>query len=200
MTPSDLRVLLIGGTSNTGKSTVARAAADRLGFEYASTDGLARHPGRPWRTPDWEVPPHVAEHYRTLTVDELTESVLGHYERLWPRVAEMVSERVSASERPGLVLEGSALLPARVAALHLPHITTVWLTADEGVIRDRIRTAGRYAEASEQERLLMDKFLARTLRYQAEMRADIARLALRTIDSGADEPVTKLVDAVFAAR
>jgi 2-phosphoglycerate kinase len=45
------RVVLIGGTSNVGKSTVAQAVAERLGFEYLSTDELARHPGRPWRTP-----------------------------------------------------------------------------------------------------------------------------------------------------
>jgi hypothetical protein len=42
------RVVLIGGTSNVGKSTLAQAVAERLGFEYLSTDGLARHPGRPW--------------------------------------------------------------------------------------------------------------------------------------------------------
>jgi 2-phosphoglycerate kinase len=43
----DVRVLLIGGTSNVGKSTVAQAVAKKLGFEVLSTDKLARHPGRP---------------------------------------------------------------------------------------------------------------------------------------------------------
>lgn len=80
----EVRVVLIGGTSNVGKSTVARAVAAELGFGCLSTDRLARHPGRPWRTPEWEVPAHVAEHYRSLSVDELITSVLGHYERLWP--------------------------------------------------------------------------------------------------------------------
>lgn len=41
----DVRVVLIGGTSNVGKSTVAQVVAERLGFECLSTDGLARHPG-----------------------------------------------------------------------------------------------------------------------------------------------------------
>ena len=53
---AELRVVLIGGTSNTGKSSVAQVVAERLEFAYRSTDGLARHPGRPWRTPEWEVP------------------------------------------------------------------------------------------------------------------------------------------------
>ncbi|MGH3312924.1 MAG: hypothetical protein ACRDP3_20470, partial [Streptomyces sp.] len=72
----DVRVVLIGGTSNVGKTTVAQEIADRFGFEQLSTDGLARHPGRPWRTPEWEVPAHVAEHYGSLTVDEMITSVL----------------------------------------------------------------------------------------------------------------------------
>ncbi|WP_316959625.1 hypothetical protein [Streptomyces sp. TRM68367] len=58
-------MVLIGGTSHTGTSTVARAVAGRLGFACRSTDGLVRHPGRPWRTPEHEVAPYVAEHYGT---------------------------------------------------------------------------------------------------------------------------------------
>src|SRR5690606_41921201 len=73
----DVRVLLIGGTSHAGKSSAARAVGDRLGFECRTTDRLARHPGRPWRTPVWEVPPHVAEHYRALAVDARIASGLG---------------------------------------------------------------------------------------------------------------------------
>ena len=52
-------VVLIGGTSHVGKSTVARALATSLGFRHVSTDRLARHPGRPWTT----TRPHVREHY-----------------------------------------------------------------------------------------------------------------------------------------
>jgi 2-phosphoglycerate kinase len=196
---SDVRVLLIGGTSNTGKTTVAQAAAGRLGFEHLSTDALARHPGRPWRTPDREVPAHVADHYRTLTVDELTGSVLAHYERLWPRIAALIAARAGEPSGPGLVLEGSALWPARVATLGVPHVAAVWLTSVGSVIRDRIRTAGRYTEATEDERLLMDAFLARSLDFQDRLLAGIDAFGSRTIDSGTGASVAELVDAVLAA-
>lgn len=186
---------MIGGTSNTGKSTVAGAVADRLGFEHRSTDLLARHPGRPWRTPEREVPPHVAEHYATLPVDELIDSVLGHYERLWPRVEELVGAHATG---PGLVLEGSALWPERVALLAAPHAVAVWLTADEDVVRARIRAGGRYDEATREERFLMDKFLARTVRYQELMVAAVDRLGLARVDVGTDRTVAELADAVLA--
>lgn len=186
-----MRVLLIGGTSNVGKSTVAREVASRLGFEHRSTDYLARHPGRPWRTPEREVPPHVAEHYSALTVDELIVSVLAHYERLWPRIEELVRTHA------GLVLEGSALWPARVATLSLVDSAAVWLTADSGTIRDRIRTAGDYADATAHERALMDKFAARTERFQRLVLADVERLGLTHIRVDG-RSVTEIADLVLA--
>ncbi|MFH9297178.1 hypothetical protein [Streptomyces sp. NPDC017520] len=194
----DVRVVLIGGTSNTGKTTVAEAVAERLGFEHRSTDGLARHPGRPWRTPEHEVPPHVAEHYGTLTTDELLASVLDHYERLWPRVEELITDRAGAGA-PGLVLEGSALWPTWVARLTVPRTAAVWLTADDTVVRDRVRSAGRYEEATDAERHLMDRFLTRTVRYQARMLDAVAALGLSRVDTGGGRTVEELADAVLSA-
>jgi 2-phosphoglycerate kinase len=186
---------MIGGTSNTGKSTVAEAVAGRLGFEHRSTDLLARHPGRPWRTPEREVPPHVAEHYATLGVDELIDSVLAHYERLWPRIEDLVRTHATG---PGLVLEGSALWPERVATLDVPRTAAVWLTAGEDVVRARIRAGGRYDEASEGERALMDKFLARSVRYQELMVDAVDRLGLPRVDVADGMSVPEVVDAVLA--
>ncbi|MEV7113192.1 hypothetical protein [Streptomyces anulatus] len=193
----DVRVVLIGGASNTGKSTVAGVVAERLGFEHRSTDGLARHPGRPWRTPEHEVPPHVAEHYGTLTTDELLASVLDHYERLWPRIEELITERARAGT-PGLVLEGSALWPDRVARLTVPRTAAVWLTADDTVVRDRVRAAGRYEEATDAERHLMDRFLARTVRFQARMLDAVEAHGLDRVDTGG-RTVAEVADAVLAA-
>ncbi|NEC85149.1 hypothetical protein [Streptomyces sp. SID12501] len=196
----DVRVVLIGGTSNAGKSAVAQVVAERLGFACRSTDGLARHPGRPWRTPGREVPEHVAEHYRSLTVEELVSSVLDHYERLWPRIEELIAQH--AAGPGGLVLEGSALWPARVAVLTVPHTAAVWLAAEDTVVRARVHRAGRYAQATAGERHLMDKFLARSARYQSLMRAELAGLGLdpaRVVDSGDGRPVEAVADAVLRA-
>ncbi|MFJ4837577.1 hypothetical protein [Streptomyces sp. NPDC088746] len=194
-----VRVVLIGGTSNVGKSAVARAVADRLGFECLSTDNLARHPGRPWRTPEWEVPPHVAEHYGSLTVDELIRSVLDHYDRLWPRIEELITARAAEDGTgTGLVLEGSALRPVPVAELEVRHTAAVWLTADEAVVRARVRTAGRYEAATTAEQHLMDQFLARTGRYQELMLDAVDRLGLDRVDTGAGRSVAESADLVLA--
>ncbi|MDY0815165.1 hypothetical protein [Kitasatospora purpeofusca] len=200
MADDGVRVVLIGGTSNTGKSTLARLVADRLGFAYRSTDTLARHPGRPWPVPGWEVPPHVAEHYRTLTVEELVASVREHYARLRPRIGQLVAEGGGA----GLVLEGSALWPPEVARLTGARgsggrVSAHWLRADEAVLRTRIRTAGRYPEATPDGRYLMDKFLARSVRYQDLLLAEPAALGSEPLDAGDGRSLEELADVVVAA-
>ncbi|WP_128429549.1 hypothetical protein [Streptomyces cyaneus] len=193
----DLRVVLIGGTSHTGKSTVARAVAERLGFDCRSTDKLARHPGRPWRTAEWVPPPHVAEHYAGLDVDELIRSVLDHYARLWPRIEELVTDRATG-HGPGLVLEGSALWPARVARLTVPYARAVWLTAHGTVLRGRMRASARYDELADQERYLVDKFLARTEHYQELMAQTVDRYGLVRIDTGG-RSAAEVAERVLAA-
>ncbi|MFF3307382.1 hypothetical protein [Streptomyces sp. NPDC002952] len=195
-----MRVLLIGGTSNVGKSTVAQVVAERLKFECLSTDRLARHPGRPWRTPEWEVPAHVVEHYRSLTVDELIASVLGHYDRLWPRIEELVNVHAAeGSSRKGLVLEGSALWPAHVGRLEVPRTAAVWLTTDDALVRARVQAAGRYTAATDEEQQLIDKFLARTEHYQALMIDAIDRWGMDRIDAGGGRSAAQVADAVLAA-
>ncbi|MCX4703558.1 hypothetical protein [Streptomyces sp. NBC_01373] len=190
----EVRVVLIGGTSHAGKSSVARAVAERLGFDCRSTDKLARHPGRPWHTAEWEMPPHVAEHYATLDVDDLIRSVLDHYARLWPRIEELITDRATG-DGPGLVLEGSALWPTRVTRMTVPHTRAVWLTVDDAVLGDRLRESARYAERTDRERYLVDKFLARTRRYQQLMRDDGHGLA--HIDTSG-RSVAGVTDAVLA--
>ena len=181
-----IRVLAIGGTSHVGKSTVGRAIAERLGFVHMSTDGLARHPGRPWRTLERDVPRHVAAHYRLLSVPELVESVLAHYALLWPRIARLITTYADADIGAGLVLEGSAVWPGRVAELAAPRTAAVWLTADDAVLRERMYASSGYAAATEAERRLIDAFLARAQRFQAVMVDEVDRLGLVRIDAGRD--------------
>jgi 2-phosphoglycerate kinase len=193
------RVALIGGTSHAGKSTTARVLAARLGGETISTDKLARHPGRPWPTPDWVVPDHVAEHYRTLGPDALLASVLAHYGSMWPMVVELIETRVAETQAPPLVLEGSALWPALVAELDLPTVRAVWLTADDAVFDDRIRRESGLDAAEPTGRQLIESFAARTRLYNAEMLAQVRRLGLPLVEVTAAMSEDEVADAVLAA-
>ena len=145
----DLKVILIGGTSHVGKSAVSESLAARLGWAHVSTDSLARHPGRPWKPAPEKVPVHVAEHYLSLSVDELIEDVLRHYRvNVWPKVEEIVASHSNDTATTGIVLEGSALWPEFATSLDLDRTAAVWLTASEEVLSQRIHDGSGYRSKS----------------------------------------------------
>jgi len=134
-------LILIGGSSHTGKSTMAEALATRLGWPMRSTDYLARHPGRPWSRPSSKVPPHVTEYYRTSDMDFLLADVLRHYrETIWPKVVEIINPYLLAhSQNPPHPAEDRHPLPhvcadangergekTQVSYLRAPHCCQDW--------------------------------------------------------------------------
>ena len=181
--PADLRVILIGGSSHVGKSTLADSLAAKLGWPQISTDKLARHPGRPWPEP---VPDHVAEHYLSLSVRELIEDVLHHYKvNVWPQAETIVKEVATDTSKERIIVEGSALWPEFVATLEVANLAAVWLTASDAVFEQRIRAASQYRTESQRERMMVDKFLARSLLYNAQMMDAIRQHELVSVDVNA---------------
>jgi 2-phosphoglycerate kinase len=177
-----IRVILIGGTSHAGKSTTARYLADLIGWDLQSTDKLARHPGRPWNTPDFTVPPHVAEHYRELSVDDLVTDVLRHYQQnVVPRVEELIDERTSGEVTTGLIIEGSAIYPDFIASLISDQVFALWLTAPDELLIDRLHAESGFALRSGAEQFLIDKFLQRTLAFNRRMTDAIGRHGLVSV-------------------
>jgi hypothetical protein len=185
LTPS---ILLIGGSSHAGKSTLAARLAEARGWACRSTDKLARHPGRPWRPAGEAVPPHVAEHFGRLSTDELIGSVMAHYRgAVWPLAEALIRDHAARGE--GLVLEGSALWPPAVAALRIPVVSAVWLTAGPDLFEARILSGSGYGAAPPEDRLLIEKFLARTIAFDRAMTREAARLGLPSlrVDPDADD-------------
>jgi 2-phosphoglycerate kinase len=184
-----VRVVLIGGTSHAGKSSLAAALAAAIGGEARSTDKLARHPGRPWRNAHGEagVPPHVAEHYGRLEPDELYGSVMRHYvQNVWPLVESLVAERAADQAKPPLVLEGSAILPDRAVALASAAVRIFWLAVDDDLVARRIRNESRWRDAGRRERALIEKFIARSQVFNREMAAAARRVGLAFVEASHD--------------
>ena len=181
--PADLRVILIGGSSHVGKSTLADLLAAKLGWTQISTDKLARHPGRPWPEP---VPDHVAEHYLSLSVRELIEDVLHHYKvNVWPQVETIVAEIATDTSKERIIVEGAALWPEFVATLDVANLAAIWLTAGDAGFEQRIHAASQYRTKSQRERVMVDKFLARSLLYNAQMMDAIRQHELVSVNVNA---------------
>ncbi len=186
---NSIRVILIGGSSNVGKSTIAQSMALKLGWSYLSTDSLARHPGRPWRVGQKVVPEHVVDHYKSLLVDELFTNVLQHYQRIWSKVEKLITVHASDGSFDRLILEGSALWPELVATLDFENVRAVWLTANDDLFRKRIYQSSQFDQSTSHEKLLIQKFLDRTILYNMNMMSAINRLGLMSLIVGETDSV-----------
>ena len=192
------RVALIGGSSHVGKSTTALALATRLGWPCASTDSMARHPGRPWSTATFALPDHVVAHYRALSPDELTDAQLAHYRNMWPLVARRVEAALADGAEP-LVLEGSGVMPEPVASMGLAGVRAVWLTAPPELIEARIRRESGFDDADIEARALIAKFVRRSQLYDAEVIGQARRLGLPLVEVIADTTREAALEACLAA-
>ena len=142
------------------------------------------------------MPDHVASHYLSLSVRELMEDVLHHYKvNVWPQVEAIIAAASTDTPKERVILEGSALWPEFAAALDVADLAAVWLTASDSVFEKRIHAASQYRTKSRRARTMVDKFLARTLLYNAQMMDAIRqhRLVSMDVDSaqrgGADTEV-----------
>ena len=202
---NETRVILIGGSSHAGKSTLGQAIAAKLDWSYRSTDKLARHPGRPWVGADGKaIPEHVAEYYRELSVDALFLDVLSHYEKnVLPIVEVIVRSHASAKSTECLVLEGSALWPRFVANLVNENgVKAIWLTARNQLFQNRIKRESNFYNVCKDEQHLIQKFLDRTLFYNKQIREEVERLGFMCIDvelSTADELLKKCIKLMEAS-
>ncbi|MBE9049885.1 2-phosphoglycerate kinase [Nostocales cyanobacterium LEGE 11386] len=203
---NETRVILIGGSSHAGKSTLGRALAAKLGWSYRSTDKLARHPGRPWVGANGKaIPAHVMEYYRKLSVEALFLDVLSHYEKnVVPQVEVIVHSHASDLSTECLTFEGSALWPGFVANLVGENgVKAIWLTAREQLFRNRIFSESNFCHVCKDEKHLIQKFLDRTLLYNKHMREEVERLGFMCIDvesiATADELSKKCMELMEAS-
>lgn len=178
------KLLLIGGASHVGKSTLAESLAAHLNWHYYSTDKLARHPGRPWQAKLSDIPKHVVEHYQLLSADELSKDVLDHYrENVWRSIEDIVTSHATDISSENMIIEGSALLPDLVINLDIDNIlASIWLTASNKFLRERIYLVSQYETKSPFEQMLIDKFWERNCLLNDRIIAAVNRFGLVSLN------------------
>ena len=128
----------------------------------------------------------MARHYLSLSVRELMEDMLHHYKiNVWPQVEAIIAAASTDTSKERVILEGSALWPGFAATLNVASLAAVWLTASDEVFEQRIRAGSLYRTKPRSERILVDKFLARSLLYNAQMMEAVRRHGLVSMDVNA---------------
>lgn len=184
--------VLIFGTSHVGKSTLASRLGERLGWPVHSTDKMGRHPGRPWP----EVREPVAEYYTRLSDETIYWFLLVHQNNIWPHISQQIIK--AAAGQTGSVFEGSALRPEFFASLEQVETTPIGLYADEAFLRDRMLAESGYEQRQAPQRLLIDKFITRSLRQNADFFETATRLGLPMINVADSEALASATEQLVA--
>jgi len=183
-----MRIVLIGGTSLCGKSTLAARVGAACNAEVLSTDRFGRHPGRPWPAPR----AHVAEYYDRLGDAAIDAFLLDHHANLLPRLqAEMDAARRAGRD---LVIEGSAIRPE---FFEMPEadVFVRWLLVPEAEVRARIERESAFATRDAQARARIERFADRAVRDGARVEAALAGLADARLDGMDVDALERFVNA-----
>lgn len=182
--------ILISGSSHVGKSTLAARLAQALGCHAISTDSLARHPGRPWP----EVRPPVAEYYSQLSLETVYWFLRAHHENMWLGLRQRIEAESCA--RKLFVFEGAALRPEYISTLLCDEISGVCLHANEDFLRERMRREAQYDQSKTSQRII-NKFIDRSLRDNAEMYEAAQKYGVKTVDVAVDFAMDDLFDELL---
>ena len=168
--------------------------AETLGWNHLSTDQLARHPGRPWTNGQTALSDDVIGHYSSLSTVELVNAVLEHYRHnVWPIVDAIVRSHMNNRYDPCLVFEGSAILPKQAVASQFEDASCIWLTATNNLITKRILESSHYDQRTDDEKLLIEAFLKRSLTFNEMTMEWVHQFGQRSLDVSSPDTFDKLI-------
>lgn len=161
---------MIGGTSHSGKSTLAEYIANAEDLEYLSTDKLARHPGRPWKDQVRLLPKDVQdfyeytiEYFQNQDMGFLMNDVVSHYsQNIKPLLLAELNNRFSDKN---IIVEGSAIMPSLALEDDSKDMRFLFLILNDTSIRNRILKNSSYNNRSDEIRRAIDTFILRGIEF-----------------------------------
>jgi 2-phosphoglycerate kinase len=190
------RVIFMGGAPMIGKTTIAREIACRLQYDRISTDDIgaaiasvtkpASHPAFHYMGDR-----DFREYYITSHPNDLIRDLNLQHEALWPALLSLFRNHSTWSS--AAIIEGWALRPEYVARLS-GDISGLFLLADAALIEARIRSNG-FSRGASNEEMMIQRYLERSLWYDARIRKLVADLGLKSVLISANKTPNEIADA-----
>jgi len=182
-------VLIIGGAPLVGTAEVARKIAARWEYGCLSTDDLIQAV-RAVTTSQSHPQFHLLQqkdhrrYFITNTVNRLTTDLRYQNESVWPAIKKVIEHHIE--EGTGIVIEGWALLPDKIAKLELPRVSSFWLVPDEAFFQRQVQQEHDFFETGPMEDVFARKFAARsaTINDNIHKAADVHNLPIVQINQG----------------
>jgi hypothetical protein len=198
-------VLWIGGATDSGKTSVARALAATYGLQAYFYDEYDREapPGH-WSRADPRRQPHMAatptRDRDWMWVRTTPEALLARWLETTPERFGLALEDLAALPvAPPVVAEGYGFVPDLVAPLIAAPRQAIWLVSTEAFKRQSYarRDKGRFADTSDPQRARRNHF-ARDLLIAAHIRERAAALGLTVLTIDGSRPLDEIVSLVAA--
>ena len=130
----NVKIILIGGSPMSGKSTLARKIACKYAMGNISTDDIGEI-----LQINWDINPmkefNYQDYYTKKQIKDLTEEAYEYHKNMVPAILKLI-EIHSTWGNPA-VIEGWALYPNMVKGLE-KGIKKLWLISDEALLRKRL--------------------------------------------------------------
>lgn len=190
-------VLIIGGAPLVGTAEVARKIAAQWEYSCLSTDDLIQAV-RAVTTAQSHPQFHLLQqkdhrqYFITHTVNRLATDLQYQNESVWPAVKKVIEHHLEAGT--GIVIEGWALLPDRIAKLEPLRIRSLWLVADEAFFQRQVQQEHDFFETGSMEDVFARKFAARSTTINENIRkaADVYNLPI--IEVTKDDTLENITD------
>jgi 2-phosphoglycerate kinase len=159
------KVILIGGCPGSGKTTLGRALAAKLGYASLTIDDLL-NAVKGLTTPESHPPlhavgqPNFTEYFTNSPVDTLTTDASRQHEALWPAVERTIKNR--AAWGTPIVIDGWHLRPQWTRSLACDAVSAHWIVIDRLVLENRERLNTDFVSRSRNPEDMLVRFLARS--------------------------------------
>lgn len=154
------KVMLIGGSSRTGKSTIAAYLSLKTGHACISTDDI----GAIVQTItgiDSLAGLNYLDYYTGAAKNQLIEDMQAYHCALLAPINTLI-QRHAANDAP-LIIEGYALYPKDVSELPGDQVGRVWLVADQKLLKRRVLENRAFFRKAGDKRKVAENYLYRSL-------------------------------------
>ncbi len=129
------KVILIGGSPMTGKSTIAMNIASTLKYPCISTDDIGEALQtvvaiNPMQKSDFRT------YYANTSPDKLIADIQQYHKAMELAINRLID--IHGSWGNSLIMEGWALYPSRIQHLIGENVSAVWLIASDGLLESRL--------------------------------------------------------------
>ncbi len=190
------KVILIGGSPMTGKSSISALIAAKLKYPCLSTDDIGEIVQTAAGIDPMRGKDHTA-YYAETPKEQLIADTHVYHKALCPAIRRLIE--IHCTWSTPLLLEGWALYPRFVSRLPYENITSLWLIAADGVLETRLKKNMGFLQNAKKPALAAKNYLLRSLWHNDALLAQCRAYAKPYLFVDGKKTPEQLAKQVFSA-